>query len=287
MKTKLTTVAILFTLGVTLSGGAFAQQTPPAKADASAPSSDELKTQKDKASYAIGANVAKGLKQNLQQGGVEVDPNLLLRGFKDATNGEKLLLTEDEIKAILTTVSQEARARKEAETKALGDANQKEGDAYLAENKTKKDVVTLPSGVQYKVEKQGDGPKPAATDTVECNYRGTLINGKEFDSSYKRGKPATFPVGGVIKGWTEVLQLMPVGSKYQVVIPASLAYGAHPPNSSDIGPNATLIFEIELLSIKEKPASSAAPNPHGPGGAIPHGMMAAPTSAATPAAPAK
>ena len=104
--------------------------------------------------------------------------------------------------------------------KALGEANQKEGEAYLAANKTKEGVVTLPSGLQYKVIKQGDGPKPTASDMVECNYRGTLIDGKEFDSSYKRGKPATFPVSGVIKGWTEILQLMPVGSKYQVVIPA-------------------------------------------------------------------
>jgi FKBP-type peptidyl-prolyl cis-trans isomerase len=111
--------------------------------------------------------------------------------------------------------------------------------------------------LQYKVVKQGDGPKPAPTDTVECNYRGTLIDGKEFDSSYKRGKPATFPVSGVIKGWTEILQLMPVGSKYQVFIPADLAYGPRP--SSDIGPNATLIFEIELLSIKEKPAAATTP----------------------------
>jgi FKBP-type peptidyl-prolyl cis-trans isomerase len=283
MKTNLTTVAILFTLGVTLSGGAFAQ-TPPAKPDANAPSSDELKTQKDKASYAIGASIGR----SLQRDGIDIDSNFLLRGLNDQLTGGKSLLTEDETKAVLTTVQQEARAKKEAEAKALGEANQKEGDAYLADNKTKEGVVTLPSGVQYKVEKQGEGPKPAATDTVECNYRGTLINGKEFDSSYKRGKPATFPVGGVIKGWTEVLQLMPVGSKYQVVIPGSLAYGPRPPNGSDIGPNATLLFEIELLSIKEKPASSAAPtSPHGSGAPSPHGMMTVPTPAAAPATPAK
>jgi FKBP-type peptidyl-prolyl cis-trans isomerase len=271
MKTKLTTAAILFTLGVTLSGGAFAQQTPPAKPDANASSSEELKTQKDKASYAIGASIAK----SLQRDGIEIDPSLLLRGLNDQMGGGKLLLNEDETKAVLSEVQQEARAKQAAATKALGEANQKEGDAYLAENKTKEGVVTLPSGVQYKIVKQGDGPKPAAADTVECNYRGTLVDGKEFDSSYKRGKPATFPVGGVIKGWTEVLQLMPVGSKYQVVIPAALAYGPRPPNGADIGPNATLLFDIELLSIKEKPAASAAPAP---------APAAAPATASTPAA---
>jgi FKBP-type peptidyl-prolyl cis-trans isomerase len=275
MNLKMPKAAILFTLGVTLSGGAIAQQTPTAKADAGSSSSSELKSEKDKASYAIGANIGKGLQHNLQQAGVEIDSSLLVRGLKDALDGNKPLLTDDEVKAVLTTVQQEARAKKEAETKALGEANQKEGEAYLAENKTKEGVVTLPSGLEYKVLKQGDGPKPTPSDMVECNYRGTLIDGKEFDSSYTRGKPATFPVSGVIKGWTEVLQLMPVGSKYQVVIPAALAYGSRP-QGSDIGPNATLIFEIELLSIKEKPASSA--TPHG---------AAAPTPAAKPATSAK
>jgi FKBP-type peptidyl-prolyl cis-trans isomerase FklB len=268
MKTKLTTAAILFTLGVTLSGGAFAQQTPAAK-PATTPSTTThhkaattssplvLNTQKDKASYAVGASIGR----SLQRDGIEVDPNLVLRGLNDQMSGGKLLLNEDETKAVLTTLQQEARAKKEADMKTLGEANEKEGEAYLAQNKAKKGVVTLPSGVQYKIEKPGDGPKPAAGDTVECNYRGTLINGIEFDSSYKRGTPATFPVGGVIKGWTEILQLMPVGSKYQVVIPAALAYGPRPPGGADIGPNATLIFEIELLSIKEKPASSAVPAP--------------------------
>jgi FKBP-type peptidyl-prolyl cis-trans isomerase FklB len=257
MKTKLTTAAILFTLGVTLSGGAFAQQTPAAKPDAGSSSSSELKTQKDKASYAVGASIGR----SLQRDGIEVDPSLLLRGLNDQMSGGKLLLNEDETKAVLTTLQQEARAKKEADMKALGEANEKEGEAYLAQNKAKEGIVTLPSGVQYKIEKQGDGPKPTTSDMVECNYRGTLINGNEFDSSYKRGKPVTFPVSGVIKGWTEILQLMPVGSKYQVVIPAELAYGPRPPGGADIGPNATLIFEIELLSIKEKPASSAAPAP--------------------------
>ncbi len=132
---------------------------------------------------------------------------------------------------------------------STGDDNQKEGAAFLAANKSKPGVVTLKSGLQYKIEKQGTGRKPKAKDTVECNYRGTLINGKEFDSSYKRGQTATFPVRGVIPGWTEILQLMPVGSKYQVFIPSDLAYGPRGVGT-DIGPNSTLIFEIELVSIK-------------------------------------
>lgn len=172
-------------------------------------------------------------------------------------------MTDDEAKAALTELQQTARANQEAKAKVAGQENQKEGEAFLAANKSKPGVVTLPDGLQYKVEKQGDGPKPTAADTVECNYRGTLINGKEFDSSYKRGQSATFPVGGVIKGWTEILQMMPVGSKYQVFIPSELAYGPRGA-SADIGPNATLIFEIELLSIKAKPEAAKPAEPAKP-----------------------
>jgi FKBP-type peptidyl-prolyl cis-trans isomerase FklB len=132
-----------------------------------------------------------------------------------------------------------------------GETNKKEGEAFLAANKTKEGVVTLPSGLQYKVLKAGTGPKPSANDSVVCNYRGTLLDNTEFDSSYKRGQPATFPVGKVIKGWTEALQLMPVGSKWQLFIPSELAYGPRGAGP-DIGPNATLIFEVELLSIQGK-----------------------------------
>jgi FKBP-type peptidyl-prolyl cis-trans isomerase FklB len=136
-----------------------------------------------------------------------------------------------------------------AEAKVVGDKNKAEGDTYMAANKAKEGVVALPSGIQYKVLTAGTGKMPTAENTVICQYRGTLIDGKEFDSSYKRGQPATFPVKGVIKGWTEVLQLMPVGSKWQVVIPPALAYGERG-TGADIGPNATLIFEIELVAIK-------------------------------------
>ena len=133
----------------------------------------------------------------------------------------------------------------------LGEANKKAGDTFLAANKTKTGVVALPSGLQYKVLQEGSGPKPAATDTVVCNYRGTLLDNTEFDSSYKRGQPATFPLNQVIRGWTEGLQLMPVGSKWQLFVPSELAYGARGAGGA-IGPNATLIFEVELLSIQGK-----------------------------------
>lgn len=133
--------------------------------------------------------------------------------------------------------------------KNLAEKNTKEGEAFLEANKKKSGVITLPSGLQYKILKEGNGAKPTATQTVKCHYRGTLIDGKEFDSSYKRGEPTEFPVGGVIKGWTEALQLMPVGSKWELYIPSTLAYGERGAGQT-IGPNAVLIFEIELLSIK-------------------------------------
>jgi FKBP-type peptidyl-prolyl cis-trans isomerase len=266
MKTKLNTLAILLTVGVALSTGASAQQTSATK-PATAPSSNKaaaktsapvvLNTQQEKASYAIGMSIAR----SLQRDGIEVDSAILVQGMKDVMSGGKVQLTDDEAKAVITTLQTETRAKREAEMKAQGEANKKEGEAFLAKNKTAQGVVTLPSGLQYKIVKQGDGPKPTASDTVECNYRGTLIDGKEFDSSFKHGKPATFPVGGVIKGWTEILQLMPVGSKYQIFVPSDLAYGARSA-SADIGPNATLIFDIELLSIKEKAAATPAPAPN-------------------------
>lgn len=209
-----------------------------------------LKTDKDKESYAIGMNVAKSLKKD----SIDIDTAILLRGLKDTLGGGKTLLTDDEAKAAMTTLQTEVRKRQEARALALGEANKHEGEAFLAANKSQEGVVTLPDGLQYKILKEGDGPKPTASDSVVCNYRGTLLNNKEFDSSYKRGQPATFPVSGVIKGWTEVLQLMPVGSKWQVFVPSDLAYGARGAGG-DIGPNSTLVFEIELLSIKEKAPS--------------------------------
>jgi FKBP-type peptidyl-prolyl cis-trans isomerase FklB len=218
-----------------------------------------LKTQKEKASYAIGVNIGKGLHRD----GVDIDSALIQRGIRDALMNNKLLLTEDEMKAALTSLQTDLRKKQEVETAAAGDANKKEGETFLAANKTKEGVVALPDGLQYKILTAGNGPKPTATDTVVCNYKGTLINGTEFDSSYKRGQPVTFPVGQVIKGWTEVLQMMPVGSKWEVYIPSDLAYGPQGPGrGGPIGPNETLVFEIELVSIQPKGATAApAPAP--------------------------
>jgi FKBP-type peptidyl-prolyl cis-trans isomerase len=215
------------------------------------PSGTALKDQKDKISYAIGMNVGTGLKENLRRASIDVDDNLILQAVKDTLSGGKTLLTEDEAKALLTQLQADMKAKAEEKQKQEAETNKKEGDAFLAQNKGKEGVVTLPSGLQYKIMTAGTGPKPTADDTVECNYKGTLIDGKEFDSSYKRGKPAEFPVKGVIKGWTEALQLMPTGSKWQLFIPSDLAYGEHPPTPT-IPPSSTLIFEVELVSIRAK-----------------------------------
>lgn len=206
-----------------------------------------LKTQKDRVSYAIGMNIG----QNLHRQSIDVDPAILMQGLQASLADGKTLLTEQEEQAVLTEVQAEARKKQDEKMQQAGAENQKEAAAFLAANKAKPGVVTLPSGLQYKILKEGTGAKPMATDSVVCNYRGTLINGTEFDSSYKRGEPATFPVNGVIKGWTEALQLMPVGSKWQLFIPADLAYGARGAGP-DIGPNTMLIFEVELLSIQAK-----------------------------------
>lgn len=232
---------VLCVLGVTVLGVSAWAEEPPA-----------LKDQKEKVSYAIGVDIGTNMKKQM----VEVDPDLLARGLKDVFAGNKTLLTEEEVRAVLSSYQQEMRAKQAEAAKKAGEKNKLEGDTFLAGNKTKEGVLTLESGLQYKVLKQGDGPKPTADDTVECQYRGTLIDGTEFDSSYKRNQPATFPVKGVIKGWTEALQLMPVGSKWQLFLPANLAYGDRGAGPT-IGPNATLIFEVELLAIKEKAKAKA------------------------------
>ena len=211
-----------------------------------------LKSRKEKFSYALGMNIGTNLGNTLKKQSVEVDWNLVSQGLKDSTtSGAKTRLTEEEAKAVLTEVQNEARKRQTEEAQKAAVKNKTEGEAFLAANKDKEGVVTLPSGLQYKILTTGTGPKPTASDSVKCNYRGTLINGTEFDSSYKKGQPVTFGVGQVIKGWTEALQLMPVGSKWQLFIPSSLAYGERGAGA-EIGPNSTLIFEVELISIEEK-----------------------------------
>jgi FKBP-type peptidyl-prolyl cis-trans isomerase FklB len=223
-----------------------AQGTPTKRAPAK-PAPLTLKTPKDKASYAMGMNFGTGLRKQ----SIDIDPAILARGLRDAFTNAKTLLTEEQARAILTQLQADVRKRQQDMAQASAEVNKKQGQAFLEENKSKDGVVTLPSGLQYKVLQAGTGPKPALTDTVVCNYRGTLLDNTEFDSSYKRGQPATFPVSGVIKGWTEALQLMPVGSKWQLYVPADLAYGDRGAGGQ-IGPGATLIFEVELLSIQPK-----------------------------------
>lgn len=225
-------VAALFVLAA---GSAGAQEKP------------GLKDQKEKISYIIGMDIG----GNFKKQSIDIDPDIVARGIKDGFSGAKPLLSEQEAREVMTAFEKEMRARQEAAQKAAGEKNKKEGEVFLAENKKKEGVKTLPSGLQYKVIKPGTGKKPAATDTVTTHYKGTLIDGTEFDSSYKRGKPATFPVNGVIPGWTEALQLMEEGAKWQLFIPSNLAY-AERGAGRVIGPHATLIFEVELISIQEK-----------------------------------
>jgi FKBP-type peptidyl-prolyl cis-trans isomerase FklB len=253
--------------GIVLLGGAAAQQTPakpaqsttttthrrPTTTAAAKPKPLPLTTEKDKQSYAIGLNVGKSLHRD----DIEIDPKFVLQGLQDAMAGGPVLLTDDQIKTVMTDLQTKVRQQQEAKREALTESNKKEGAAFLAANATKPGVVTLPSGLQYKILTPGTGPKPTATDSVICNYRGTLLNNTEFDSSYKRGQPATFPVTGVIKGWTEALQLMPVGSKWQLFIPADLAYGER--GREPIGPNATLVFDLELMSIAPKTPPAETP----------------------------
>lgn len=204
-----------------------------------------LKTDADRRSYALGMDLG----HQFSSMGVAVNPVIFERGLKAALSGGKTELTQEEMKDVLTKLQAELKQKQLAARQAAVQQAKDAGTAFLAANKTKEGVVTLPSGLQYKIVTEGTGPKPTLTDTVVCNYRGTLVNGTEFDSSYKRGEPAKFPVNKVIKGWTEALQLMPVGSKWELYIPPDLAYGDR--GAGDvIAPGSTLIFEVELLSIQ-------------------------------------
>lgn len=195
-------------------------------------------------SYSIGLDIGATLKRQL----IDVNEDLLNKGVQDGLKGNKALLTDEQMKETMATFQKEMLAKQAAAKKATGEKNAAEGKKFLAQNKGKEGVKSTTSGLQYKVLKEGSGPAPKATDTVKVNYRGTTIDGTEFDSSYKRGQPASFPVNRVIKGWTEALQLMKAGSKYQLFIPAEIAYGERGAGS-DIGPNATLLFDVELLEI--------------------------------------
>ncbi len=218
-----------------------AAAAPVEKAAPAAPKADM-----DKVSYVIGLTVGREMKAQ----GVELKTDAFVKGLNDSLSGAKPSLTDAETREIMASFRAEIVAKQEAEMKKQGAENRKKEEAFLAENKGKDGVRTLPSGLQYKVLKEGDGKKPTAYDSVTVNYRGTLLDGTEFDSSYRRSQPATFPVGGVIPGWAEAIQLMKTGSKYQIFIPSKLAYG-EAGIKGVIPANATLIFEVELLAVKD------------------------------------
>lgn len=264
--------------------GARAQQAPakapaapPAKTPAAAPAQSTagqtpgqapslapgFKTQKEKVSYAIGVEMGKGVKVQ----GIDVDPTIVMQGLKDGLSGAKPQMSEEELRQVITALQQEIRQKQMHAEEAAATENKTKGEAFLAENAKKDGVVALPDGLQYKILTAGKGKKPAESDTVLCNYKGTFLDGTEFDSSAKAGKPVPFEVKNVIPGFKEVLQLMPVGSKWQVFVPSNLAYGERGAGGV-IGPNATLIFEVELVSIQDTPpAPSAKPTP--PAGTTP------------------
>ncbi len=236
VRKSLMAVALLAAFGA---GNAFA-------ADAS------LKTEKDKVSYMVGADVGRGLTQIKD----ELDLKIVVQALQDEFNGGKTLMTAEEGQQIRQEFMQKLQAKRVAEEKIAADKNKTEGAAFLAKNKSKPGVKTTASGLQYEVIKEGTGKKPKETDTVKVDYTGTKIDGTKFDSSIDRGTPATFPLNGVIKGWTEGLQLMTEGSEYKLYIPAELAYGENAPPT--IGPNATLIFDVKLISIEAPPVAAPA-----------------------------
>ena len=223
---------------------------------------EPLKTQKDKVSYIIGTIVAR----DMQRQGVDLDVDLFMKGLRDVLSGAKPAMSDQDVQETMNVFKNELTAKKQAATKKLVEENKKKEEAFLGENKKKEGVHTLESGLQYKVIKEGSGNKPTLYDKVTINYRGTFIDGTEFDSSYKRKQPAIFAVNGVIPGWTEALPLMKTGSIWQIFVPAKLAYGETGAGRGIIPPNAMLIFEVELLSIGETApqaggAADSAPKP--------------------------
>ena len=208
------------------------------------PKAVELTTLEQKVNYTIARNLANNFKQN----GLVVDPDSFMLALNDVRDGVDSRLTEEEMQTVMQTFQEQAMAKREEEQKKLADENAEKGKAFLEENKAKEGVTTTESGLQYRVITEGSGVKPKATDTVTVHYSGKLLDGTEFDSSYTRNEPATFDLNSVIPGWTEGLQLMPQGSKWELVIPSDLAYG--PGANGPIPPNSVLVFEVELLEVK-------------------------------------
>jgi FKBP-type peptidyl-prolyl cis-trans isomerase len=254
---------------------ATAQPAPAAQpAQPSAAPSGKPESLYDKASYIIGLNLGKSLKTN----DIQANIDLIVKGLRDGLGGGQALLTDEDMQATMQALQQQVTAQQGAKRKAIGDKNKIEGEAYLAKNKERPGVKTTASGLQYEVLTEGTGPMPKATDSVTVNYKGTLMDGTVFDSSYDRKEPVTFVLNRVIPGWTEGVQLMKVGSKYKFYIPSALGYGERgfPPT---IGPNSQLIFEVELMSI-------APPTAPAPGGeAKPGAAMQQPAATTKPPAP--
>lgn len=241
-------LSLLVLAGLLAAGSACAAAAPDAKAPpANAARPDSLQDSAAQAAYAIGLNIGRSLLRD----GVAADPGALARGLQDGLTGAKPALTEEQMRAAVTQLQASVQARQQEKAAQTAQANKAEGVAFLKANAAKPGVVSLPSGLQYQILKTGTGPTPKADDTVVCNYRGTLVNGAEFDSSETHGGPASFNVSGVIKGWTEALQRMTVGSRWRLFVPADLAYGDKGAGQ-DIGPGAVLVFDVELLSIQPK-----------------------------------
>ncbi|MEO5621791.1 MAG: FKBP-type peptidyl-prolyl cis-trans isomerase [Dokdonella sp.] len=254
-KTLVAALAASFAFGSAIAAEPEMKAAPMAPGMAPAPVKTPVAIDKNKVSTMVGMDIGRGLTQIKD----DIDIKVVEQALEATLKGEKTSLTTEEALAVRQSFMQQMQTKRVAEQKVEADKNKTEGAEFLAKNKSAKGVKTTASGLQYLVEKEGTGPKPKATDTVKVNYLGTKIDGTKFDSSYDRGQPATFPLNGVIKGWSEGLQLMPVGSKYKLFVPADLAYRENAPGP--IGPNATLIFEVELLGIEnpaEKPAAKAA-----------------------------
>ncbi|CDZ78853.1 Outer membrane protein MIP precursor [Legionella massiliensis] len=252
MKIRLVAAAVMSlamstTMAASAAPDAASTATPATATPAAATSS--LTTEMDKLSYSIGADLGRNFKKQ----GIDISPAAMAKGLQDGMSGGQLLLTDQQMREVLNTFQKELMAKRSADFNKKAEENKTKGEAFLNQNKSKDGVVTLPSGLQYKIIQKGDGAKPSKDDTVTVEYTGTLIDGQVFDSTEKTGKPATFKVSQVIPGWTEALQLMPSGSTWEVYVPANLAYG---PRSvgGPIGPNETLVFKIHLISVQKSEA---------------------------------